>query len=109
VAIVDDIGDVAIVINNVEMVVVAIIVVVIVDLSSSSPLWHDMAMGYCCHRCETQLSSMTWVRWASSFAGLWGVVRAVCYGGASTVSFSQCSEGTGRGYVMGELGVGRGR
>ena len=42
VAIVNDVSDVAIVIDNAE-VVVAIIVVVVVDPSSSSPLWRDVA------------------------------------------------------------------
>jgi hypothetical protein len=42
VAVVDDVSDMAVVIDNAE-VVVAIVVVVVVDPSSSSPLWRDMA------------------------------------------------------------------
>jgi len=41
VAVVDDVGDVAIVIDNV--VVVVAIIIMVVDPSSSSPLWHDVA------------------------------------------------------------------
>ena len=42
VAVIDDVSDVAVVINNAE-VVVAIVVVVVVDPSSPSPLWRDVA------------------------------------------------------------------
>ena len=42
VAVVNDVSDVAVVIDNAE-VVVAVVVVVVVDPSSSSPLWRDVA------------------------------------------------------------------